>query len=372
FFYFIYILTISFFFFSSRRRHTRFSRDWSSDVCSSDLILRILFPTPLPASRSLVGDLTAALQMTTIRESCQFYPAAEKEASTPRRYSCRARHRPPAASRSPPRRCVTVFFGVEAGFPGIVVALAGPHLVGQRRGGQHQAVQPALGRPAGTLEVDEQHGAQAVGVIVDLVRVEIVEHHGPAFFPYITRAADLDPAAFARFGHHQPQVQAQHPVVWATVQRDPLAGLEDRKERRPQPRYAGQRVGGGRATGQVALRTQPVGQEQEGFPLVVAGDHGHVGRDFVERRQALALPQQRLQFGADGRRPGFQPGYPAELGIVENGPVSYQGGPGNTVLQPIEEPEEGPREETARDGGTLVRCWHGRTAKSVRMMCRRT
>src|SRR2546422_2326089 len=28
-----------FFFFSSRRRHTRCSRDWSSDVCSSDLSL---------------------------------------------------------------------------------------------------------------------------------------------------------------------------------------------------------------------------------------------------------------------------------------------------------------------------------------------
>src|SRR6266511_5874081 len=28
---------VIFFFFSSRRRHTRFSRDWSSDVCSSDL-----------------------------------------------------------------------------------------------------------------------------------------------------------------------------------------------------------------------------------------------------------------------------------------------------------------------------------------------
>src|SRR5260370_22783976 len=27
-----------FFFFSSRRRHTRFKCDWSSDVCSSDLI----------------------------------------------------------------------------------------------------------------------------------------------------------------------------------------------------------------------------------------------------------------------------------------------------------------------------------------------
>src|SRR5690606_39091834 len=32
---------IPIFFFSSRRRHTRFSRDWSSDVCSSDLTTSI-------------------------------------------------------------------------------------------------------------------------------------------------------------------------------------------------------------------------------------------------------------------------------------------------------------------------------------------
>src|SRR2546430_7433425 len=32
-----------FFFFSSRRRHTRFDCDWSSDVCSSDLELRKRF-----------------------------------------------------------------------------------------------------------------------------------------------------------------------------------------------------------------------------------------------------------------------------------------------------------------------------------------
>src|SRR5699024_11895632 len=30
-------LALLFFFFSSRRRHTRSKRDWSSDVCSSDL-----------------------------------------------------------------------------------------------------------------------------------------------------------------------------------------------------------------------------------------------------------------------------------------------------------------------------------------------
>src|SRR5215217_9266356 len=30
-------VVVLFFFFSSRRRHTRYWRDWSSDVCSSDL-----------------------------------------------------------------------------------------------------------------------------------------------------------------------------------------------------------------------------------------------------------------------------------------------------------------------------------------------
>src|SRR5690606_40952803 len=34
------------FLFSSRRRHTRFSRDWSSDVCSSDLWSRPHKPFP--------------------------------------------------------------------------------------------------------------------------------------------------------------------------------------------------------------------------------------------------------------------------------------------------------------------------------------
>src|SRR2546427_8437012 len=36
------MIFLVFFFFSSRRRHTRFDCDWSSDVCSSDLTA---FPT---------------------------------------------------------------------------------------------------------------------------------------------------------------------------------------------------------------------------------------------------------------------------------------------------------------------------------------
>src|SRR2546427_9218862 len=40
-----------FFFFSSRRRHTRFDCDWSSDVCSSDLWQR----TPSDMTSQVVG-----------------------------------------------------------------------------------------------------------------------------------------------------------------------------------------------------------------------------------------------------------------------------------------------------------------------------
>src|SRR2546422_4081412 len=40
------------FFFSSRRRHTRCSRDWSSDVCSSDLLTLVTLAGP---ARSAAG-----------------------------------------------------------------------------------------------------------------------------------------------------------------------------------------------------------------------------------------------------------------------------------------------------------------------------
>src|SRR5438105_12439388 len=49
-----------FFFFSSRRRHTRSTRDWSSDVCSSDLDQR--FPRGgRGGSADLAGDAGTAL-----------------------------------------------------------------------------------------------------------------------------------------------------------------------------------------------------------------------------------------------------------------------------------------------------------------------
>src|SRR5690606_40115935 len=55
------------FFFSSRRRHTRFSRDWSSDVCSSDLdfssdeiIARVMVPMINETIRCLEEGIVAS------------------------------------------------------------------------------------------------------------------------------------------------------------------------------------------------------------------------------------------------------------------------------------------------------------------------
>src|SRR5438270_382646 len=39
------------FFFSSRRRHTRFDCDWSSDVCSSDLLVFFARSTSVPPTK---------------------------------------------------------------------------------------------------------------------------------------------------------------------------------------------------------------------------------------------------------------------------------------------------------------------------------
>src|SRR5699024_11921813 len=49
-----FLCFVFFFFFSSRRRHTRSKRDWSSDVCSSDLPASV-FGGHLPALRVVSG-----------------------------------------------------------------------------------------------------------------------------------------------------------------------------------------------------------------------------------------------------------------------------------------------------------------------------
>src|SRR2546430_12270527 len=53
---------VVFFFFSSRRRHTRFDCDWSSDVCSSDLVSLAPLGGLLPASSTVTVVATSGVQ----------------------------------------------------------------------------------------------------------------------------------------------------------------------------------------------------------------------------------------------------------------------------------------------------------------------
>src|SRR6266480_3984281 len=76
-----------FFFFSSRRRHTRLTCDWSSDVCSSDLIVAerelqaltpdrasgadLLGPRDLPFPRAGRGDREEEIRVRGPAGTCR-------------------------------------------------------------------------------------------------------------------------------------------------------------------------------------------------------------------------------------------------------------------------------------------------------------
>src|SRR2546430_17463133 len=57
----LYYCCVFVFFFSSRRRHTRFDCDWSSDVCSSDLFARCRECLQPPRSETIGSDERTAI-----------------------------------------------------------------------------------------------------------------------------------------------------------------------------------------------------------------------------------------------------------------------------------------------------------------------
>src|SRR6266571_5948111 len=87
------------FFFSSRRRHTRLTCDWSSDVCSSDLLLG-QYASPADVGRSIAAYRAAVeasgrrfdpMQVGVTRAFFVADTAAEKEAALERRLQNRVR-----------------------------------------------------------------------------------------------------------------------------------------------------------------------------------------------------------------------------------------------------------------------------------------
>src|SRR5207302_2145908 len=66
---------VSHFFFSSRRRHTRFSRDWSSDVCSSDLWdgrYRASVPGTESSHKFTLFTPPACARRRNVHQSCRY------------------------------------------------------------------------------------------------------------------------------------------------------------------------------------------------------------------------------------------------------------------------------------------------------------
>src|SRR5437870_9885350 len=71
---------VSLFFFSSRRRHTRWPRDWSSDVCSSDLFAKILRVIPISSQqrpREMIHSLREAAQVLRDGELVCIFPEGQ-------------------------------------------------------------------------------------------------------------------------------------------------------------------------------------------------------------------------------------------------------------------------------------------------------
>src|SRR5699024_11661807 len=78
----IVFFCVSFFFlFSSRRRHTRSKRDWSSDVCSSDLLVRLMLESGILPEGSLQlisGSARELLDHLDFRDHVAFTGSAQR------------------------------------------------------------------------------------------------------------------------------------------------------------------------------------------------------------------------------------------------------------------------------------------------------
>src|SRR5437899_4134848 len=79
------VALLIFFFFSSRRRHTRCLSDWSSDVCSSDLLPRARLPAEGAGALEVVegieglGDRRPRSEERRVGKECRSRWAADHE-----------------------------------------------------------------------------------------------------------------------------------------------------------------------------------------------------------------------------------------------------------------------------------------------------
>src|SRR5690625_7187690 len=87
------------FFFSSRRRHTRWPRDWSSDVCSSDLCGAPLLGVEDVAAVDDGGPVGQVDDGGGVQVA-ELAPLGEEQRSEERRVGKEGKHREPARKKA--------------------------------------------------------------------------------------------------------------------------------------------------------------------------------------------------------------------------------------------------------------------------------
>src|SRR5690554_7363963 len=79
FFFFFFFVFFFFFFFSSRRRHTRCGRDWSSDVCSSDLARKRIIDEFIPIFQKYYDWLSSDKEVVSLDYRSQLFDQSFEE-----------------------------------------------------------------------------------------------------------------------------------------------------------------------------------------------------------------------------------------------------------------------------------------------------
>jgi hypothetical protein len=147
---------------------------------------------------------------------------------------------------------------------------------------------------------------------------------------------DPDRHLFARFRHHQRQMQAEHAVVGSAMRGDVLARREDGEKRRLHPWDLFQRRHRRGTLPAVLLAPRTVAAENEGLPVVVGLDRLHLARDVLEVRQLVAALHHLVQLGADRGPVGLDCGGPRKILAGIDGTIPDAGKLGQAPFGAVE------------------------------------
>jgi len=171
-------------------------------------------------------------------------------------------------------------------------------------GGESAEIEQALVQPVEGLieragEIHEEDDAVAFGVVPDFMIKRVVEDEGFAFAPGIEVVADADADAFAGFGDHEAEVEAQDAVPGAAMGGDVFAGGQDAEKGGGHAGDLAEEADGFGAAFAIFRAVHADAGEEEGFPVVVRLDGADFFQDVLKAGHLVAKGHDGVEFGAD-------------------------------------------------------------------------